>query len=165
MNKLILLGIALLLLVNLVFAQEKQIKGTITDSAAKVKLAQASISLLQAKDSILVTFTRANTEGDFTFSNIVDGNYILLVTYPDYANYVEKFQISEKQRTKDLGEINLLLKARLLQEVIIKGEAVAMKVKGDTTEFNAGSFKVQPNAKVEDLLKQLPGIQVDADGK
>jgi hypothetical protein len=57
------------------------------------------------------------------------------------------------------------LKSRLLKEVLIKGTVAAIKIKGDTTEFNAKAYTIQPNSKVEDLLKQLPGIQVDKDGK
>src|SRR5258707_4082369 len=57
------------------------------------------------------------------------------------------------------------LKSAMLKEVIIKGTAAQIKIKGDTTEFNAAAFTNQPNAKVEDLLKQLPGITVDKDGK
>jgi outer membrane receptor protein involved in Fe transport len=57
------------------------------------------------------------------------------------------------------------LKATLLKEVIIKGQGAAIKIKGDTTEFNAALYTIQPNDKVEDLLKKLPGIQIDKDGK
>ena len=59
----------------------------------------------------------------------------------------------------------MILKSRLLAGVIIKGTKAAIRIKGDTTEYNASSFKIEPNARVEDLLKQLPGIQVDKDGK
>lgn len=146
-------------------AQNSQIKGQVNDKDADSKLINASVAILQAKDSILVKFTRVSADGSFKFNNTPIGDYILLVTYPDYADYVESFKINETSPTKDFDKIGLLLKARLLNEVIIKGEAISMKVKGDTTEFNASSFKVQPNAKVEDLLRQLPGITVDKDGK
>ncbi|HJY13029.1 MAG TPA: hypothetical protein VJ304_09605, partial [Flavobacterium sp.] len=66
---------------------------------------------------------------------------------------------------KDYGKINLTGMAKILADVIIKGERTAIKIKGDTTEFNASSYSIQPNDKVEDLLKKLPGIQVDKDGK
>ncbi len=145
-------------------AQEAKVTGLIRDSTDNIMLKNASISVLRAKDSILVKFTRANTEGKFNIDKLKPGNYLLLITYPDYADYIEKFSLEQSQN-KDFGNFNLLLKSRLLQDVIFKGEAVAIRVKGDTTEFNAGSFKVEPNAKVEDLLKQLPGIQVDQDGK
>ena len=60
--------------------------------------------------------------------------------------------------------IGLTSSATLLQEVIVTGR-VPITIKGDTTEYDARSFKVEKNAKVEDLLKVLPGITVDASGK
>ncbi len=63
-----------------------------------------------------------------------------------------------------MGIISIILKAKLLKEVIVHNTAGAIRIKGDTTEFAADSFKVQPNATVEDLLKKLPGIQVDKNG-
>ena len=165
MKKIILISLINLFIISNLIAQNAQIKGVVIDNISDVKLANTSISLLRQKDSILVSFTRAKTDGSFGFNNIKEGKYFLLFSYPAYADYVEPFTIDEKNPTKDFKQTNLLLKARLLQEVIFKGEAVAIRMKGDTTEFNAGSFKVQPNAKVEDLLKQLPGIQIDKDGK
>ena len=93
------------------------------------------------------------------------GKYILLISYPDYADYVESFSLDSANPSQDFRNISMEPKSRLLQEVIVKGTASQMKIKGDTTEFNANAFVIQPNAKVEDLLKQLPGITVDKDGK
>lgn len=141
------------------------VKGNVTDTAAKVKLFNTAISILNAKDSTLVTFRRAAKDGSFSIDNLHKGNFILLVTYPGYADYVEQFKLDSVTTSRDFGQLNMVLKAKLLQDVIIKGKAAAIKIKGDTTEFNASAFTVQPDAKVEDLLKQLPGIQVDKDGK
>jgi hypothetical protein len=151
---------------NLSFAQNPgQIKGSVTDTVAKSKLQNTSISVLNAKDSTLVSYTRADASGAFEISNLKKGKFILLVTYPDYADYVEQFSLDSAKNNHDFGKLSMLLKTRLLADVIIKGKKAAIKIKGDTTEFNASSFTVQPNAKVEDLLKQLPGITVDKDGK
>jgi hypothetical protein len=141
------------------------VKGSIADTASNAKLANTSISVLNAKDSILRAFTRAGGNGSFSISNLSKGKFILLVTYPGYADYVEPFTLDSAKTMRDFGKLNMLLKARLLADVIIKGTRAAIKIKGDTTEFDARAFKIQPNAKVEDLLKQLPGIQVDKDGK
>jgi hypothetical protein len=54
--------------------------------------------------------------------------------------------------------------ATLMNEVVISGERIPIRVKGDTLEYNAGSYKVKPNAVVEDLLRKLPGVQVDKEG-
>ncbi|HXH98947.1 MAG TPA: TonB-dependent receptor [Sphingobacteriaceae bacterium] len=148
------------------FAQNQYIiKGIAVDTLANTKLINTSVSVLNAKDSTLVKFTRAITDGSFSITNLAAGKFILLVTYPGYADYVEDFKLDSANKEKDFKQLNLLLKENLLKEILIKGEAVAIKIKGDTTEFNAAAFKIEPNSKVEDLLKQLPGIQVDKDGK
>ncbi len=141
------------------------IKGAAIDSAAGIKLHNTSVVILSAKDSMLKAFTRTTETGAFSITGLNKGKFILLLTYPGYADYVENFSLDSLQHERNFGKVNLLLKSRLLAAVIIKGTKAAIKIKGDTTEFNASSYTVQPNAKVEDLLRQLPGIQVDKDGK
>ena len=140
------------------------VKGTIGDSVEKVKLVTSAVTILQAKDSILVKFGYTKADGSFMLDGLPGGKYILMVAYPDYADYVEQFSLNSANSFHDFGNINMEPKSRLLQEVIVKG-TLQMTIKGDTTEFNAKAFVIQPNAKVEDLLKQLPGITVDKDGK
>ncbi|MGI4728775.1 MAG: outer membrane beta-barrel protein [Janthinobacterium lividum] len=142
-----------------------RIKGSVADTVTNVKLHNTSIVVLNAKDSTLKKFVRTAEDGSFSISGLNKGKFILLVSYPNYADYVEHFTLDSINKEHDFKRISMLLKARLLAGVIIKGTKAAIKIKGDTTEFDASSFKVQPNAKVEDLLKQLPGIQVDKDGK
>ncbi len=141
------------------------VKGTIVDSVEKIKLHSSAVSVLQSKDSVLVKFGFTGSDGNFALNGLSKGQYILLISCPDYADYVEIFNLDSANQVHDFGRINLQLRSRLLKEVIIKGTASQMKIKGDTTEFNAKAFVIQPNAKVEDLLKQLPGITVDKDGK
>ncbi|MDB5142243.1 MAG: outer rane beta-barrel protein, partial [Mucilaginibacter sp.] len=162
----ILLCLFFLLFSSSVFAQNNySVKGSISDSVEHIKLHNTSVAILNAKDSTLVTFIRTAEDGSFAVNGLSKGKFILLLAYPDYADYVDHFSLDSAAQAHNFGNIHLELKSRLLHEVIIKGTAVAIKVKGDTTEFNAAAYKVQPNAKVEDLLKQLPGIQVDKDGK
>ncbi|WP_316822133.1 outer membrane beta-barrel family protein [Pedobacter gandavensis] len=142
-----------------------EVKGTITDTAATYQMVNSTITILNAKDSTLVKYTRAGTDGAFKLRPQKAGKFILLVSYPGYADYVEDFSLDSLKRTHDFGQVNLLLKSTLLNDVIIKGKINAIKMKGDTTEFNAAAYVIQPNSKVEDLLKQLPGISIDKDGK
>jgi len=161
-----LLTAALTLCVLALFAQKPYaIKGAVTDSMATYKLENTAVTVLNQKDSTLVRYSRADASGNFKIDKLRPGNFILLITYPGYADYADVFSLDSVQTEKDFGSINLILKATLLQDVIIKGKAAAIRIKGDTTEFNAGSYNITPNSKVEDLLKQLPGIQVDKDGK
>ena len=164
MRKILLSLFVLLLLSTIGVAQKAVIKGMISDTSNQATLSNAVISLLRAKDSVLYKFTRSNPQGKFSIGPVEPGKFILLVTYPKYADYVDALTIADSV-SLELGRINLTLKAKLLEEVVVKQKIAAIKMKGDTTEFTADSFRVQPNATVEDLLKQLPGMQVDKNGK
>lgn len=144
--------------------QHYGVKGVVVDNEAAVNLHNASILVLHAKDSMLYQFTRADQAGRFSFDNMPPGDYILLSTYPDYADYVEHFTLDSTQSVKDFGNLNMRLKATLLEEVLVTGVR-AITIKGDTTEYDARAYVIQPNDKVEDLLKQLPGITVDQNGQ
>lgn len=140
------------------------IKGVTIDTVAKTKLT-TTITVLSAKDSILQKYTHTGADGSFSLSGLKAGSYLLWVTYPDYASYEQYFTLDGANHEHNFGNINMQDKAKLLQEVVIRGEVRAIKIKGDTTEYNARAFVIQPNDKVEDLLKQLPDIQIDKDGK
>lgn len=161
---------SLLLIVSLLFyyfcfSQNASIKGAIIDTYNKQNLSNSTILLLRAKDSILVKFARSKTNGSFEIKNLKAGKYILLITYPQYADYADNITLTDSSSIIDAGVITLILKANLLKEVIVTQKMGSIRIKGDTTEFIADSFRVQPNATVEDLLKKLPGIQVDKNGK
>src|SRR5690348_13579421 len=103
------------------FAQNTwSVSGSATDTASKAKLFDAVISILNAKDSTLVNFNRAAKDGSFTVGKLHKGNFILLMTYPGYADYVEPFSLDSIKNSHNFGQINMILKSRLLQDVIIK---------------------------------------------
>lgn len=143
-----------------VFGQSK-IRGKVVDQHENKTLENASVMLLQAKDSILVRFTRADKTGDFSIDKPDTGNFLLIVSYPKYGDFYEKI---DSNSNLNLGEILMSSAAHLIEEVMVTGR-IPVVIKGDTTEYDAGSFTVEKNAKVEDLLKVLPGITVDASGK
>lgn len=150
----------------LLFSQNNyEVKGIITDTAASYKMVNTTITILNAKDSTLVKYTRADAEGAFKLHPLKSGKFMILISYPGYADYVEDFHLDSLKKLHDFGRLNLMLKSTLLNDVIIKGKINAIKMKGDTTEFDAAAYVIQPNSKVEDLLKQLPGITIDQDGK
>ncbi|MDQ3842435.1 MAG: TonB-dependent receptor family protein, partial [Bacteroidota bacterium] len=144
-------------------AAQQAIKGTIADTLEKKHLSNAVISLLNKKDSTLARFTRSDKSGHFTLPNISSGSYVILITFPKFADFADTLHVNEGSDL-DLGSIALTLKSHLLQEVIIRS-AGAIRIKGDTTEFVADSFVVKEGATVEDLLKKLPGFQVNSKGE
>ena len=147
------------------YAQDITIKGNVADTSSESSLVNSTVVLLRAKDSILYKHTRSNQQGAFQFTNVDTGNYILMISYPNYADYTENFSLDGSIKEKDFGHFDLILKSELLKDVIVSSNVGAIRIKGDTTEFIADSFKVAANASIEDLLKRFPGFQVDKDGK
>ncbi|GAB4037465.1 outer membrane beta-barrel protein [Spirosoma gilvum] len=147
------------------FAQSTgTISGAVVDSVTRKPLMEASISLLSAKDSSLVSFGITDGDGKFIFSKIAEGQYRVLVTYVGYRSRAKRVAITPNDHTVDVGTIDIVAQSQTLMEVSVQGEKAPIAVKGDTLEFNAGSFKTRPNAQVEELLKKLPGVEVDRDG-
>ncbi len=145
-------------------AASYQLHGKITDSAG-IALPGASVSLLYPADSTLAVFDISNKNGEFSISEVKEGSYLLQVAMMGY--YTEYRFITLPAAGGDhLGIIPLLENkaAHLLNEVVISGEKVPVRLKGDTLEYNAGSYKVKPDAVAEDLLRKLPGVQVDQEG-
>ena len=143
--------------------QTYTIKGSVKDTLNNTSLQLSSVVLFNAQDSVIVTYTRTDTNGHFTLNVDKPGKYILRITFPSFADYVDGLNI--KKAMTDIGMIPMVTKEHLLKEFVITKEIAAIKIKGDTTEYVADSFKVKDNANVEDLLKKLPGIQVDRNGQ
>jgi hypothetical protein len=144
------------------FSQTVTVSGSLTDKSEQKPVKNAVVALLTPKDSILYKFIRTDAAGKFTLNNVKLGNYIFMTTHPFYADYTDNIEVKDAEAK--LGSVGLINKSKLLQEVIIKTGS-AIKIKGDTTIYTADSFKVSANANVEELLKKLPGIQVDKNGE
>ncbi len=142
-------------------AQQGYLSGRITDTSEKKSLHLASVSLLRKADTTLISFTRTTADGKFRFPKTDTGEYVLFITYPQFADYMDKVELKSDL---DLGDLFMTRKSKLLEEVVLKAQA-AVRIKGDTTEFIADSFKVKEGATVEDLLKKLPGFSVNAKGE
>lgn len=155
--------LAMLMACSAINAQPYIVKGTISDTVNHNPLQGASITIIRAKDSVLESFTRAKADGSFSLKVKAKGKYILMSTFPGMADYLDKIEIKDNEL--NLGEIPMVSKTHLLKEFVITKQYAAIKVKGDTVEYIADSFKVRDNATVEALLKKLPGIQVSKDGQ
>ncbi len=140
------------------------LKGKVSDTLEKKSLQNAVVSILKRSDSTLIDFTRTTKTGDFKLSNVLAGNYVLLITYPGFADYADYIEVKKDQPQTDLGIIPLTLKSKLMDAVVIRS-AGAIRIKGDTTEFVADSFHVKEGATVEDLLKKFPGFSVNSKGE
>lgn len=145
--------------------RQSQIKGKLTDANSKEALPNAAVALLTAKDSAVFTSVVSDADGVFAIKNPQPGNYLLVVSSLGYQQLARKISIKDTTGLVDLGNLALRHKGLDLEEVEIIKIVPPIVIKEDTIEFNAGSFKTRENALVEELLKKLPGVQVDREGK
>lgn len=155
----------LLLCSSSIFAQNTiTIKGKIIEDATKLPLESATIYITSVKDSTIIDYTISDKNGNFTLSTRKSNEPVYMkvsfIGFQEYSKTLESLSAS-----KDFGVIYVLDQANDLNEVIVQGQAPPVRIKQDTLEFNASSFKVRPDSNVETLLKQLPGVAIDASGK
>ena len=162
--------ILLLLLVvapfcSLLSQNKGTIKGTLKDSAAKQPLSLATVTVFQAKDTAIITYRLSNEQGIFTVPSIpLDVLCRMVVSFQGYKVYRKEFQLTKGNSQLDLGNIFMSPDQHSLDEVLVIAERPPVVMRKDTIEFNASAFKSLPSALVEDLLKKLPGVDVDTDG-
>lgn len=126
-------------------------------------LSSATITLLDPGDSTLVTFGVTNPSGAFEIKNLRDEALLVQVSFVGFETHHQKITRPSEGNTFSLGTVRLMEATADLDEYTI--EAIApVTIKKDTIEFHADAFKTNPNANVEDLLKRLPGVEVDSDG-
>nr|WP_294988287.1 TonB-dependent receptor [uncultured Sediminibacterium sp.] len=138
------------------------VKGHVFDTATNRGLAYATVSIVDSKDSTLVTFTRADSTGKFNFKTLEKGSYLISASYVGYVPVWKSIEVTAGNML-DLGQL-ILTDVLKSNDVTVTARRAPVTINNDTVEFNTENFKTQPNAVVEDLLKRLPGVTVDTDG-
>lgn len=142
------------------FAQTgRSLKGTVTDST-QVTIPGATVKLIMGADSVLTT-TDAN--GVFTFPSVKGTELTLEVTSIGYDGVRRHMTIDNTNTPVLLKRIVLKNSSTLLNTVVVK-DVVPVKLKEDTVDFNTAAYPVRQEAMVEDVIKKLPGADVDANG-
>jgi len=146
-----------------VYGQNAEISGYVADELNQYAIENATVTVMRTSDSLMVAFTRTKSDGSFGFKNLRPDKYDILFSFPDYLGHAMDLDLNPKENVK-LDTVYLIKNSQLLNEVtILNGSKI--KFKGDTIQFLADSFKVGENANVEDLLKKLSGIKVNAKGE
>jgi hypothetical protein len=161
----LLLALAIIFTSTAVFAQNPKkvtISGMVADTTGEV-LPLSTVMLLNPDDSTLLNFTRGDDEGFFQFKNVQNKPYLLKVSYVGYIPLQTYLPESESELV-DVGTLGMKLINEQLMEVVIKEARATLSIRGDTVEYDASSFKVPPGSTVEDMLRRLPGIELDEDG-
>jgi hypothetical protein len=143
------------------FAQYK-ITGMLADTVGLMNLGYSSVSIMSAQDSLLQDYTRANEDGIFELEVNKPGDYFIRYAHPSFTTLVEDIHI--KDAVTNLDTVHLITLQNLLEEVIVRASR-PITIKGDTIEYTADSFQVSAYATVDELLRKLPGIEIDKNGK
>lgn len=152
------------LLPLLSFGQHLKISGHVQDTTVDAPLVSATAMVIRLKDSVLLDFARTDKAGNFAFKTLPIDTVQLIVTHPKFGEREYYFFGRPDNAEFNLTRIILPEKSQRLEEVTIYAYKDPIYYKGDTLVYIADSFATKPNAVVEDLLKKLPGIKVDADG-
>ncbi len=142
-----------------------ELRGIVVDQSDKSPLINATIRILQKRDSSYVAGGMTDNDGKFSLKSIKQGNYIVEASYIGYRTTAKNATLEKASSVVNLNTIALTPNSIVLKEAEVVGVKAEVKVMEDTIEYNAGSYKTQPNAVVEDLLKRLPGVEVDSEGK
>nr|HQU52715.1 TonB-dependent receptor [Saprospiraceae bacterium] len=143
------------------WSQTSQIEGKVQDEE-NIGLPSATVVLLQPTDSVMKYFAITDGQGGFVIKNVKPASYLLQVSFMGYRTYYQSVEV--QSNPVQLGNITLELEQQLLDEVVISEDRVPIRINKDTIEYDAGAFQTQPNAAVEELLKRLPGVEVESDG-
>lgn len=150
---------------SIVFSQNSiSLKGKVIDKNSKIPLESVTVYLTSKIDSTVVDYTITNKMGFFDLKlKKTNKPLVLKISYVSYNDFKE--DVSNLNSDKDFGTIELEEAIKNLDEVVVKSETPPIRIKKDTLEFNASSFKVGADANVEALLKQLPGVDISPEGK
>ena len=139
------------------------IHGTVQDSVNKQVLEDATVSLVHLPDGTVLRQTRSRKKG-FAFSGLSAGQYSLITSYLGYATDTTTLVLSRTDSTERKVRILLHHSVKTMMEVVVRSVIPPAIIKNDTIAFNAAAYPTRPNATVEDLLRKLPGIDIDKNG-
>ena len=162
-----LLMLLMILFSPMAFAQQSgvNVTGSVVEQGSDTPIEQATVRLLNVKDSAMVRGVVSARNGSFTLKNVKKGSYLLHITFIGYDPLYQPLQITGKKNPVNVGKLELSDGAIELGEAVVIGKSPEVTVRNDTVEYNADSYKVTEGSVLEDLLKKMPGVEVDSEGK
>lgn len=162
-----LLMLLMILFSPMAFAQQSgvNVTGSVVEQGSDTPIEQATVRLLNVKDSAMVRGVVSARNGSFTLKNVKKGSYLLHITFIGYDPLYQPLLITGKKNPVNVGKLELSDGAIELGEAVVIGKAPEVTVRNDTVEYNADSYKVTEGSVLEDLLKKMPGVEVDSEGK
>lgn len=156
----------LILLTMPAYAQKGvDITGTVIEEGTNEPIEQATVRLLSVKERSMIGGVATSRNGSFILKNIKNGSYLLHVSFVGFDPLYQPLRVTGKTNPVKLGKLALADGAILLGEAVVIGKAPEVTVRNDTMEYNADSYKTTEGSMLEDLLKKMPGVEVDSEGK
>lgn len=141
------------------------ITGQVVEQTTQEPIEQATVRLLQPKDSSMVRGTVSTQDGQFTLKGVRPGNYLLNISFVGFDPIYKTIRVTGKSDPVKVGKQELTDASIRLAEAVVIGKAPEVSFRNDTVEYNADSYKLTEGSVLEDLLKKMPGVEVDSDGK
>ena len=140
------------------------VSGRVMEAESGEPAIQANVQLLLLPDSTYTTGIASNASGYFTLPKVKAGRYVLKVSYIGFKNKLVPLTLTEKQTERNVGTLSLETDAVLLAEAVVTAEAPQVQVVEDTLVYNSSAYRTPQGAMLEELVKKLPGAEVDDDG-
>lgn len=167
----VILLLTLLLAMLHANAQKADVSGRVVDADEGKPLDKATIQLYRIsskrnskKDTTFVVGTLSNEKGEFGFSSVKSGSYLLKVTFMGYETLMRNIT-KQVGKTLSLGNIMMESNSVALDETVVTAKLQKMVIKDDTVVYNADAFSVPEGSVIEALVEVLPGAKIDDDGK
>ena len=139
------------------------IRGQLLDADLKEPMIQATIQLFLAVDSTFVGGTVSNESGNFYLMAPSAGTYKLRISTVGYQT-LERELTLRRNESMDLGSLLMESESVMLQEAVVTGRAAQVIVRKDTIMYNPEAFRTPEGSAIEELIKRIPGAEVDEDG-
>ena len=140
------------------------VSGRVLDGVDKSPVIQAGVQILSVKDSVVVAGNVTDLDGKFSLS-ARPGNYLLKISYIGYKTDFRNLVLDRNRLRTNVGEIPLEVDAVMLDEAVVVAEAPEVIAKADTLVYNSSAYRVPEGSALEELVKKLPGAEVDESGK
>ncbi len=161
------LGLLLMLMTASAFAQggsRGRVSGKVIDADDKLPVMEATVQVLSLPDSTMVTGQSTNLDGRFSI-HVRPGNYVLRVSFIGYTSVEKKISITNAKPNLNVGTVEMSIDAVMLDAATVVAQAPEVTAKADTLIYNTSAYRVPEGSALEELVKKLPGAEVDESGK
>ena len=143
--------------------QRLTISGQLLDADEKEPVLQATVQLFTANDSTFVGGTVSDNKGNFSIEAPSNGTYRLKISSIGYQT-IEREVTLRRDQNQELGSLRMSPESVMLKETIVTAQAPQVVVKKDTLVYNPDAFRTPEGSAIEELIKRMPGAEVDEDG-